>query len=80
MLLDFLVFLYTAIFGGWLFSQIINGIRTGHIRHSDSRSTFSRRQQPVRFFLVVFLFVAFAGMHLYVAILRALAIWHNLSA
>lgn len=80
MLLDVLGFILTAAFGGWLLGPVVRGIRTGRIHHTDSTCTYSLRRQPVRFWLVAIVFVLLAGMFLYVAFLRALAVWHHLSA
>ncbi|MDR2212313.1 MAG: hypothetical protein LBE21_01640 [Pseudomonadales bacterium] len=79
-LFDVLGFFVAAVLGSWLLGLVVTAIRTGRIRHTNSTATFSLRQQPVQFCLLVLFFILFAGACLYAAILRALSIWHNLSA
>lgn len=80
MLGDLFGFIFAALCSGIFFSLVVNGFRTGRIRHTTFTSAFSRHQQPVQFYLVVLLFVLFAGMFLCFAFVRALAVWHHFIA
>ncbi len=75
MLLNVLAFaMFTA--GGLVMVLLVfNGFRTGRIRHSDSRSSYSLRRQPVRFALVALIFSGLAGVFLYGAVRAATEIW-----
>jgi len=80
MTIDIVGFVLAVAFGGWLFSFVISGVRTGRIHHTDSTSTFSFRTQPIRFTLVAALLAGISLMFFYVAALRAIAIWRELAA
>jgi hypothetical protein len=80
MLVDLIGFLVAAAFGGWLVGLVVSGLRTGRIHHTDSTSTFTWRTQPVRFTLVAVFFATLAAMLIYLAAVRATAIWHSLVA
>lgn len=58
-----------------MFYLVISGFRNGRIRHTDSKSTFSIKKQPVRFGLIAILFTAFGGMFAYLAFKGALEIY-----
>jgi hypothetical protein len=80
MTVDIIGFVLAASFGGWLLSFVISGVRTGRIHHTDSTSTFSFRNQPVRFTLVAIVLSGLSMMLFYVAIVRAIAIWRGFAA
>jgi hypothetical protein len=80
MTVDIAVFVVAALFGGWLFSLVVSGIRTGRIRHTNSTSTFTFRNQPLRFSLVAVVLAGFSMALFYVALLRALAVWRSVTA
>ena len=80
MIADIVSFVLAVLFGGWLFSFVVSGVRTGRIHHTDSTSTFSFRTQPIRFTLIAILLTGFAMMLFYVAIVRAISIWHGFAA
>jgi hypothetical protein len=50
---------------GMLLFEIWRGLKTGKIRHSDSTSYFNQKTQPICFWLVIFVFFAFALIFLY---------------
>ena len=70
--------LFSLPLGVWFAWLIVQGIRTGQIRHTDSRSAYSLRKQPLGFFCVSLIFLLFAVALLYVATQRALALWQLL--
>jgi uncharacterized membrane-anchored protein len=45
----------------FLMREVVLGIRTGRIRHTDSRSICSRAKSPVLFWFLVALFSAFSA-------------------
>jgi len=77
---DIVAFVLATAFGGWLFSFVVSGVRTGRIHHTDSTSTFSFRNQPIRFTLVAVVLAGLSMMLFYVAILRAIAIWRGFAS
>ena len=79
MLNDLLGFVIALVFGAWLLSFVIGGIRRGRIQHTDSTSTYSFKGQPRRFIAVALLFCVFASMFWFYAAERALALWRLLA-
>jgi len=59
LLLEIFGFVLASALGGWLLSLVVNGVRTGRIRHSNATSTYSFRHEPVRFCFVVLVFYCF---------------------
>jgi hypothetical protein len=76
MLRDIIGLILASVFGVWMSSLVVNGIRTGRIQHNGGPSTF--RNQRARFIFVAVLFTLFAAMFFYCAFLRAFAIWQRL--
>ena len=68
-------FLLAAAFGAWLLWFVLSAIRTGHIHHTDSTSTYSFRKQPIRFLFVAIVFIAFASIAFYFATDRWQSFW-----
>ena len=64
-------------FGGWMLWVIVDGIRSGQIRHTDSTSLYVFKDQPARFILVTLFFSLFAGGSLYLAFQSVISIWHR---
>jgi hypothetical protein len=77
MVRDIIGFVLGLAGGIWMLMNVIHGVRSGRIRHTDSRSNYSLRRQPIKFTFVAALFVAFAAMLLFCAVARALAVWRH---
>lgn len=80
MVLDLFRLVFAAIFGVWLLSFVIEGVRRGRIRHTDSKSSYSFRQQPFRFLAVAFLFTAMGSVLCFYAMERGIALWMHFGA
>ena len=78
MFADIAGFILGSIFGAWLISLVAEGVRTGRIPHTDSRSTYSLKGQPIRFILVAVFFSALSATMFYLAFERAAAVWGSL--
>jgi len=65
-MMEILRIVLVSVTGGWfcwfLGNTIIDGIRTGAIRHTDSTSMCRRKTNPVGFWALVVLFTAFVAL------------------
>jgi len=43
----------------FLLKTIINGFKTGKLRHTDDKKYYDKDKQPIRFWLTVILFISF---------------------
>jgi hypothetical protein len=78
MLPRLLAFAVFTVFAVGMLLLVFDGFRTGHIRHSDSSSTYSLRRQPIRFGLVALAFSSLAAVFICGAIKTAIALWKYL--
>lgn len=60
-----LVTLLTGALLGWLGRILWQGLRSGKMRHSDSRRYCSRQQYPLGYWALVLLFATLCGLCLY---------------
>lgn len=60
-----LVTLLTGALLGWLGRILWQGLRTGKMRHTDSRRYCSRQQNPLGYWALVLLFATLCGLCLY---------------
>jgi uncharacterized membrane protein len=78
MIRDIIGFLVALAVAAWILFVATSGMRTGRIRHTDSTSAMSFHRNPIKFALLVVLFVVVAVAMLYAALERAIAIWQRL--
>ncbi|MDR3159832.1 MAG: hypothetical protein LBU11_12710 [Zoogloeaceae bacterium] len=77
MIFEILGFILAMALGIYFFGFVIEGIRTGRIRHTDATSTFHFGRQPFRFIFVAIVLALFGGIAFYYATRRAIAIFHG---
>jgi hypothetical protein len=60
-----LVLLVTISFSGFLLWHVAYGIKNGKIHHTDSTQIYSRKDNPLKFWALVILFMFFASASLW---------------
>lgn len=72
------LFMITAsggVYAAWAFFLAVEGLRTGRVRHNGAPSTYSRKNQPIRFFLEVAFYLIFGVLCLLAVLYGATKIW-----
>ena len=49
----------------YLGREVLLGIKSGIIRHTDSHKTFNRIKEPIKYWIVIFLFTGLVFLALY---------------